>query len=262
MKSYIFNIIIIAIGLVSINALGQDKIILKTGETIEAKVLEIDLNTVKYKKINNLEGPTFVSDKNEIHMIMYESGENEIFENDLNQNVNSESQVNKYEKKFGKNRFEASFGGVGYASTNDYDTESIGGFFSAVSYERILDDSGLLGLKLKGDVGYTEYDWIIMTFGVALNIYPFKNAKWLYVGPSVKYGAILFEYYYDYLYDDYLYDDVESYLGLGLGLGSQFQINRLFGIRLGLEYFFVKVGDSDIGDLGEAQIQLGFNFSF
>ena len=257
MKSHICKIIFIALALTSINALGQDKIILKNGTTIEAKVLEINLNTVKYKNFNNLEGPTIVSEKNEIHMIMYENGQNEIFNNDSNQQDTNESSATHSEKKFGKNRFEASFGGAGYSLINDYDTESIGGFFSAVSYERILDDSGLLGLKLKADAGYTEDDDLIMTFGVALNIYPFKNAKWLYVGPSIKFGGVLFEYY-----EDYYYEDVESYLGFGFSIGNQFQINRLFGIRVGLEYFFIKVADSDIGDLGETQFQVGFNFSF
>jgi len=254
MKNNYYLVIAIITMFLTLSANAQDKIILKTGNNIEAKILEINPNNVKYKKFNNLDGPTLVIDKNEIHMITYENGENEIFKDNSPQKSNVSS-VKKHEIKLNRNRFEASIASTGYAFNTDYDTESFSGFNSAISYERILNESGLLGLKFKGDVGFDEYDEIILTFGVALNIYPFKNAKWLYVGPSVKYGVVL--------YDDY-YDDAESlsYLGLGLNLGSQFQITSLFGIRAGLEYHFIKIDDSDIGDMGEFQLQLGFNFSF
>lgn len=238
------------------NTNAQDKIILKNGVTIEAKVLEINKSTVKYKKLNNLEGPTFVEDKSGIQIILYENGENEIFEESSVQKDDHADSVEKGKIDFGRNRFEASLVGAGFAShRNDY-SETFGAFISGASYERILDDAGLLGLKMKGELGFTEYEDIIMTFGVALNVYPFKSAKWLYVGPSVKYGTIL-------LYDDYSeYEEFLSYGGLGLGVGSQFQINRLFGIRGGMEYFLNNFFSSDFGDYGEFQFQLGFNFSF
>ena len=253
MNYFVFAIITIFL---TINANAQDKIVLKTGSNIEAKVLEINQTDVKYKKFNNLEGPTFTTHKNEIHMIIYENGENEIFKDEVPQIYqNDKNIVTKKNEKLRKNRFEVSFAATGYGFGTDYDTESYGGFNSAVSYERILNDSGLLGLRFKGDIGFTEYDETIATFGVALNVYPFKNAKWLYVGPSVKFGGIAYEDYYG---------DIESasYLGLGLNLGSQFQITKLFGIRAGLEYDIIKVDDSDFGDVGEFQFQLGFNFSF
>ena len=254
-KSVYLVLLLIAVFVV-FNANAQDKIILKNGETIEAKVLEINKSTVKYKKLNNLEGPTFVEDKSGIQIILYENGENEIFEEGSVQKDDNVGSVEKSKINFGRNRFEASLVGAGFAShRNDY-SETFGAFISGASYERILDDSGLFGLKMKGELGFTEYEDIIMTFGVALNVYPFKNAQWLYVGPSVKYGTIL-------LYDEYFeYEEFLSYGGLGLGIGSQFQINRLFGIRGGMEYFLNNFYSSDFGDYGEFQFQIGFNFSF
>ena len=241
------------------NVNAQDKIILKTGSDIEAKVLEIDKNTVRYKKFNNLEGPTFVTDRNEIHMITFENGENEIFDDGSKQPDNNDPSPNNSVRTFGRNRFEASMAGVGFKSFDNNNDESFGGFVSSASYERILNDSGFLGLKIKGDLGFTEYEDIIMSFGAALNFYPLKNAKWLYLGPAFKFGSILFYDEYDGYYD---YDEFTSYAGFGFVIGCQFQINRLFGIRAGMEYYMDHFDDSDIGELGEAQFQLGFNFSF
>ena len=238
-----YIIIVIITVIIAGNVNAQDKIFLKSGNSFEAKISEINQKDIKYKKFNNLEGPIFTIGKNEIHMIVYENGENEMFS----------KKHTSIELK--RNRFEASFGFAGYAFNTNSDTESFGSFNRAISYERILNESGLLGLKFKGDVGLTDYDDIIATIGVALNVYPFKDAKWLYVGPSIKYGAAI--------YDDY-YDDSESvsYLGLGLNVGSQFQITSLFGIRAGIEYNIIQIDDLDLGDMGEFQFQLGFNFSF
>jgi len=257
MKKINYLAIIIFAMLFASTTSAQDKIFLKAGNSIEAKILEINQNDVKYKKFDNLEGPTFTMYKNEVHMIEYENGQSEIFKNDkpaeTNDEVFSEKQTSKGLKR---NRFEASFGYVGYGFT-EYDIESFSGFISAISYERILNESGLLGLKFKGEVGLTEDDETVATFGVALNVYPFKNAEWLYIGPSIKYGMLL--------YDDY-YGDYESmsYLGLGLNIGSQFQITPLFGIRAGIEYDFIQIDDLDLdlGEMREFQFQLGFNSSF
>ena len=57
--------------------LAQDKIITKKGETIAAKVLEISPNEVKYKKADNLKGPTYIAQKAELQAIEYENGTKE-----------------------------------------------------------------------------------------------------------------------------------------------------------------------------------------
>lgn len=251
MKKIIKLVFTIIAMFIVLSTYAQDKIVLKTGTNIESKVLEINLNTVKYKKFNNSEGPTFVLDKNEIHMIIYENGVNEIFDNSSPQRSDeNDSSAKKYETKFGKNRFEVSFGAAGYG-TEDV---SYSGLVNAISYERILNNSGLLSLKFRGESEFTEYDEIILTFGVSFNVYPFKNARWLYVGPTAKVGTIII--------DEYDYSDSASYLGLGLGLGNQFQITRLFGIRAGFELYLIQVDSSTLGDVAEFQAQLGFNFSF
>lgn len=82
--NYLINLVIIILITSSINA--QDKIFLKSGENIEAKILEVNVDEVKYKKITNIEGPIFSMPKKEIHMVIYENGESEIFKIELNNN--------------------------------------------------------------------------------------------------------------------------------------------------------------------------------
>jgi hypothetical protein len=78
------NLILLIIAILTSNiAFSQGKIFLKSGENIKAKILEIHLDEVQYKKFTNLEGPTFTIIKNDIHMVIYKNGESEIFKNIL-----------------------------------------------------------------------------------------------------------------------------------------------------------------------------------
>lgn len=63
----------------SSNIFAQDKIVKTTNDTIEGKVIEINLSEIRYKKLNNIEGPTYVIAKSSIQKIIYENGETEIF---------------------------------------------------------------------------------------------------------------------------------------------------------------------------------------
>ena len=63
-----------------IAASAQDLITQKDGTDIQAKILEVTINEVKYKRFSNLEGPTFTIPKSDILIIHYENGESEVFE--------------------------------------------------------------------------------------------------------------------------------------------------------------------------------------
>lgn len=58
---------------------AQDIIIQKSGDEMEAKVLEIGLDVVKYKRYDNPEGPTYTLSKGDIFMIKYENGSKDMF---------------------------------------------------------------------------------------------------------------------------------------------------------------------------------------
>jgi hypothetical protein len=58
---------------------AQDIITLRNGEEIKAKVQEVGVTEVKYKKFDNLAGPAYTLPKTEIFMIKYEDGERDVF---------------------------------------------------------------------------------------------------------------------------------------------------------------------------------------
>jgi hypothetical protein len=63
-----------------LSANAQDLIILKNGDELPVKVIEIGIDNVKYKKINSESAPVYSLLKSEIRMIKYENGEKERFE--------------------------------------------------------------------------------------------------------------------------------------------------------------------------------------
>jgi hypothetical protein len=67
---------LLAAGILSANA--QDVITLRNGNEIKAKVTEITSSEIKYKRFENLEGPTVVMEKSEVFVINYENGTREV----------------------------------------------------------------------------------------------------------------------------------------------------------------------------------------
>ncbi|NVO03750.1 MAG: hypothetical protein HXX09_13720 [Bacteroidetes bacterium] len=72
-----------------------DNIILKNGNEIYAKVIEITAKEVKYKKCENKDGPTYVIEKTDIFMIKYVNGTKDIFESN-----NSKTKTNDNPTKY------------------------------------------------------------------------------------------------------------------------------------------------------------------
>ena len=67
---------------------AQDMITKKDGTDIEAKVLEVTQDEVKYVKVSNPDGPTYLLNKKDVLLIRYENGEKEIFsESTISPNV-------------------------------------------------------------------------------------------------------------------------------------------------------------------------------
>ena len=71
---------------------SQDVITKKSGEDIQAKILEVGQTEIKYKKFDNQNGPTFTIVKSEVLMVRYENGTKDIFnEEKKTENVSSSS---------------------------------------------------------------------------------------------------------------------------------------------------------------------------
>ena len=59
---------------ICISVFAEDLIITKQGVKISAKIIEVNLTEIRYKKADNLEGPTYTMEKNKINTILYKNG--------------------------------------------------------------------------------------------------------------------------------------------------------------------------------------------
>jgi len=66
-----------------ISTFAQDVITLKNGDDIHALVQEIGDVDIKYKKIDNLNGPNYTLKKSEVFMIRYANGSKDVFTDNL-----------------------------------------------------------------------------------------------------------------------------------------------------------------------------------
>ena len=77
MKKFIFTVTTLLLFGMCVQA--QDLITKRNGEDISAKILEVNQTEIKYKKFDNIDGPTFTVSKSEILIVRYENGTNEVF---------------------------------------------------------------------------------------------------------------------------------------------------------------------------------------
>lgn len=73
------KILLILSILLSVSAMAQDVILKQNGDEIQCKLIEVGTENIKYKKWSNLNGPTFVEERNDVFMIKYENGEKDVF---------------------------------------------------------------------------------------------------------------------------------------------------------------------------------------
>lgn len=57
-----------------------DVIITTKSEKLDVKIMEVSSTEIRYKKMNNLQGPTFVISTNDVNTILYENGEVQVIE--------------------------------------------------------------------------------------------------------------------------------------------------------------------------------------
>ena len=78
MKKFLLGVMVL-MGTALVSS-AQDVITTRSGEDIQAKVLEVSPILIRYKRFSNLDGPTYSIDTSQIVMIRYENGEKDIFE--------------------------------------------------------------------------------------------------------------------------------------------------------------------------------------
>ncbi|MBP5709625.1 MAG: hypothetical protein J6W84_01475 [Bacteroidales bacterium] len=74
------RIVLLLLSVFTLNILfAQDIIVTKDAQKISAKISEVDVDVIKYKKFDNLDGPTYTMSKAEISSIIYENGSVDVF---------------------------------------------------------------------------------------------------------------------------------------------------------------------------------------
>ncbi len=58
----------------------KDIKLFRNGEEVEAKIIEVGIDEIKYKKCNNLEGPIYTSLKKDVFMVKYSNGDKDVYE--------------------------------------------------------------------------------------------------------------------------------------------------------------------------------------
>jgi hypothetical protein len=72
-------ILLISICILSVSQLwAQDRLFFLSGDETEVKITEVSSSEVKYKRLDNLDGPTFSSLKSDLFMIKYANGDKEM----------------------------------------------------------------------------------------------------------------------------------------------------------------------------------------
>jgi len=86
------SLLLIIIIIITCSIKAQDIILTKDGQKIEAKVEEVGIETIKYKKYNNQSGAAYLILKSDIATIMYENGEFEVFKQETQKSNTNEAQ--------------------------------------------------------------------------------------------------------------------------------------------------------------------------
>jgi len=85
---------------------SQDVITTRSGESIQAKILEVGQTEIKYKKFDNLEGPVYWILKSVVLMVKYENGTVDVFQIEK-KNADSSAVVSLTENLFMKGQVDA-----------------------------------------------------------------------------------------------------------------------------------------------------------
>ncbi len=197
MKKNLICIALLFAGFFSLAA--QDIITTKDGTDIQAKILEVTTKEVKYKKFNNMDGPTFTMLKSDILIVRYQNGENEVFkESRKTTSPNSGNEVHpgmryrEYKNFYNTQEyvqqpgdpytpFWIGFGdffipGLGNAITGEWG-RAAGFFFSNLGLGILaLSQVNIVNSTYNSYYEYTGLYWVIMAARLGLDIWSICDA--------------------------------------------------------------------------------------
>ena len=229
--------------------ISQDKIYRNNGKIVEAKIIEIGSNEIKYREFSNPDGPIYVLESDRIKKIVFQNGKEQKFEDNLKDPERYAGQASKavklnflsplygyseigFEKSTGVGKgFEVSLGilGAGKAGTIGYFNSQFQevkrspfGFFVSGGFKfGKLPDFILFGKSRATHLMQGTYIKPILYFGhYKENQMQEKSGNVFVVGEqSVTFGALQLEVGRQWVLGDRFLLDV--YEGLGYGFDNK-----------------------------------------
>ena len=83
------TLIIIFLVFINYSIYAQDTIVSRNGDKISSKVLEVTTTEIKYKRFDNIDGPTYSILKSDVSVIKYQNGTSDDFNNESNNTTSS-----------------------------------------------------------------------------------------------------------------------------------------------------------------------------
>ena len=77
------TLLLVVLGLIFSSSYSQDKIYRNNGKIVEAKILEIGSDEIRYKEFNNLDGPIYILETDKIKKIVFANGTSQQFHDNL-----------------------------------------------------------------------------------------------------------------------------------------------------------------------------------
>ncbi len=264
MKTTVYLIILL---LIPGTMQAQDTIYRKDSSIQVGKIQWINESQLKYKRNDNLNGPTFVISKEDIYKISYENGKVDYF--NIKPTFKTTIAIDPIISNFGRNFFSInSFDLLNGLLTIAYERTFKSGDFSV----KIPLSSGLIALGLSesssgnydNNKEYYNRNKMIST-GIDLYAYPFGQGKTKYfMGTSFEYG-IYNSWEYDYTYYPNIYTTIKQnhYVAFLFQNGFLFQPTRNFNYSINIGFGCESYKDYyDFIDCLIVRAGLNFGFKF
>lgn len=234
--------------LVEFNLSAQDKIYYKSGKRVEAKVTKVTSETIFYKKFSNPNGPDYEVRISEIDLIVYENGEHEVYSGSSSSSSSSSSSGRMVGRTpYGPRGTKRPSGerildfNKNLVSINYLDLIFMN--FS-LSYERIIDDNGYLGLRAPLSIGFSTGSDLylnnnILSAGLDINFYPGGQRRTSYFcGPGFRAGnlkRIEMQSFFDpntQLWTNEVIESIHNNYGVYFNNGFLFQPTKSFNVSI------------------------------
>ena len=247
----------------------QDLITFKNGEELKAKVIELTIDGVRYKKWDNVDGPIYVTEKSKVFMIKYQNGSKDMFDNTPNKTMSPQAPQPKVNSEAyqssgyftGDHIVKAGYGLYGLSSGGS--SESYSGI--ALGVERKLNPN----FAIEGGL---EYNWkstsasgasatvSIFTGSVDGKYYITEAFQGLYIGGRVGYSSVDVSF----SVNGSSTRASKGFLGLGALAGYQVSLSGplYLNIRGGYGILFTSNSSAGASNSGlfNIDVQLGYRF--